>query len=246
MDLDNANGNFGTSFAVNGGFLVAPRLGIGLQAGTSAVLSDFHGTRFTGDKIRTQNFTTVGLYQQVPVGERRLKWGFAFDWLWDDYYDQIRLGQWRVKLGYDLNCFNEVGIWAVIPNNPSQVRIQDAPGQFHFERFEPLAQGNFYLRHLWQNGGETTGWVGLVEEPGEFRFGADGRIPLTSRLAMVGNFNYVLPDARGDRGQDEEMWQVSVGVEFTPFGREDACGKSGSAPLFPVANNGTFAVRRFR
>jgi hypothetical protein len=55
----------------------------------------------------------------------------------------------------------------------------------------------------------------------------------------------VLPSASDVRGQDEEMWNVSLGIEITLGHGRNHCLARGLAPMFPLANNGTFAVRRF-
>ena len=246
VDLNNQNGNFGVSFAVNAGIVVAKRLGIGLQGGANNVLTNFHGTRLTGDGIRSQNFTTVGLFQRLPFGTRKMKWGFTYDWLQDDYYDKIELGQWRVKIAYELSPCNAVGVWANIPEHGESVRIDDGDGLFHFEWFEPVTQANLYWRHFWENGIDTSYWIGAVEEPGEFAIGTSARIPLTCQLSALGNFNYVLPSASGAPGGDEEMWQLGIGIEFIPGGRSSGCHDRSSTPLLPLPNNATFAVRRFQ
>jgi hypothetical protein len=246
LDLDDRNGNFGLSFALNTGFPVARRLGVGFQAGTSAVLTDFSGTQFTGSTIRSQNFTTVGLFQHFPFLSRRLKWGFAYDWLNDDYYTTFTMGQWRVKLGYELDLWREIGIWACIPDKGDSARLGSSLTGFTHDWFKPVAQGSMYYRRCWQGGTNTTAWLGVADEPGQFVFGADARIPLTCRLALVGNFNYILPSASGQAGQDEEMWNVSLGIELTPHWGGTYCRNTSQfAPLFPLANNGTFAIRRF-
>ncbi len=243
LDLDNQNGNFGLQFGINAGFPAIKRWGVGVQVGTSAVLSDFHGTQFTGDTIRSQNFTTVGLYQRVPMAQR-LQWGFAFDWLYDDYYDSLSMSQWRVKLGYDLTPRSEIGIWAAIPDEGDNALLQGGAAPI-FNRFKPVAQGNLYYQHCLDSGTSLTAWLGLAEEPGEIIFGADARVPITRRLALFGGFNYIEPSANGVGGQDEEMWSVSLGIEFTPGYHQNHCRSRRRAPFFPLANNGTFAIRRF-
>lgn len=245
LDLDNQNGNFGLQFGVNVGLPLARRLGIGVQAGTSGALSDFHGTRFTGSTIRSQNFTTVGLFQRVPFRARRLQWGFAFDWLYDDYYSELQMTQWRVKLAYQKSCSSEIGICAHIPNDGDTAILGDGTGQDQFERFKPIAQGLLYYSRCWETGAGTTAWLGVADTPGEFVLGGDFRVPLTHRWAFVGNANYLLPSASGAGGQDEEQWYVSVGVEFTPGSAGNHCLAGKFSPIFPLANNGTFAFRRF-
>ena len=243
VDLDNQNGNFGTGFGVNGGFPLASRFGIGFQAGTGAVLSNFHGTQFTGDTIRCQQFTTLGLFHRVAFTGERLKYGFAFDWLNDNYYASIGLSQWRVKLGYEISPCSELGLLAMIPNDGDDVQLNSSPPQF--DRMKPVAQGHVYHRRFWDNGITTTTRLGIVEEPGDFALGADANIPLSDRMSLVGGFNYVLPSASGAGGQDEEMWNVGIGIEFTTR----RCGARGGerrfSPLFRLADNGIFNIRRY-
>jgi hypothetical protein len=246
LDLDDRNGNFGLSFALNAGVPVARRYGIGVQAGTSAVLTNFYGTQFTGSTVRSQNFTTVGLFQNVPFGCGNLKWGFAYDWLYDDYYTALTMGQWRVKLGYELDPCREIGIWATIPDKGDSARLDDSQEVSNIDWFKPIAQGSLYYRRCWQSGIGTTAWLGIADEPGEVVFGADAHVPITCRLALVGGFNYILPSASAEAGQDEEMWNLSMGIEWRPRACTNHClGPRKYSPLLPLANNGSFAVRRF-
>jgi len=241
MDLDNTNGNFGINFGINSGIAAVRRFGVGIQAGTSGVISDFHGTNFTGATTRQQNFTTVGIYRRNPFQARGVNFGFAYDWLHDKYYASFDMSQWRVKLSYELNPFEEFGLVAAIPNDGETVTLGDST----LERFKPVAYGNlFYTRH-WSSGSSLTTWIGIAEEPGEFIFGGSGRIAMTERLSLVGNLNYVLPSASGVGGQDEEMWNVSIGIELRPGRMARECGNNRFAPLFSLANNGTFAIRRY-
>lgn len=246
LDLDDRNGNFGLSFAINAGVPLARRFGVGIQGGTSAVLTNFYGTQFTGSTIRSQNFTTVGLFQQIPFGYGSLKWGFAYDWLHDSYYTTFTMGQWRVKLGYELDPCREVGIWACIPDKGDSALLGSSLTGFTVDWFKPVSQGSLYYRRCWRGGIGTTAWLGIAEEPGEFVFGTDARIPISWRLALVGNFNYILPSASGAAGQDEEMWNLSLGIELRPrAGANRGSYAKRYAPLFPLANNGIFAIRRF-
>ncbi len=248
LDLDNQNGNFGFQFGINGALPLYEPLGIGIQGGTSAILSDLHGTQFTGSTIRTQQFTTIGLFQRNMARAPKLSWGFAYDWLHDDYYASMHFSQWRVKLGYQLQPQSEVGIWASIPDRgDTAVLRHDRDGQVFrtTERFRPISQGNLYYTRCWETGTRTTMWAGIADEPGQFIFGADARVPMGERLSLVGNFNYVLPSASGVIGQDEEMWNVSIGLELTLGACHNHCAISRFAPFFPLANNAIFGIRRF-
>jgi len=246
MDLDNRNGNFGVSFAANGGFPLAERFGLGLQVGTSAVLSDFHGTEFTGSDIRRQNFTTVGLFQRITTARGTdFKWGFAFDWLFDRYYTRFQMSQWRVQLAYELDACREIGIWSCIPNCGDNALVGPRGEQYWIDHFKPMPQGNLYYRRCWRNDASTTAYIGIAEEPGEVIFGGRARLPLSCRLSMIGNFHYVLPSADGAGGQDEEMWNVAVGIEFIPGWGGNRCRDHRFTPLMPLADNGIFSVRRY-
>jgi hypothetical protein len=245
MDLDNLNGNFGLRFGVNGAIPVSRLMGLGIQGGTSAVLSDFHGTAFTRNESRTQQFITVGLFQRVPIGAGGVGWGFAYDWLNDDYYDVFHFGQWRVKFAVELSPWNEVGGWATIHDHGDSGIAGDPQIGFLNVHFKPLCQGNFYWRHTWLNDISTTGWLGVAEEPGEMIFGADGRVPIGNRIALVSSFQYILPSARGGfLGQSEEFWNVSVGIELVTCGLRQRCTPNRFAPLLPVADNSSFVLRR--
>jgi len=245
LDLDGLNGNFGLRFAVGGGFPVLRAWGIGGQAGTAEVLADFYGTPFTGADVRSQNFVTVGLFQRNPDWAPRLSYGFVYDWLNDDYYSGFHFGQWRVKLAWHWDAYRELGIWSCIPSQGDSVALPNPPPQegTTLNQFEPISQGVFYYRRYWDDAKSASCWLGLAGEPGEVVFGADARVPLGSRLAIVGGFNYILPSASGPAGQDEELWNVSFGIEFVPGWIHARPGKF--FPLLPLADNGNFAVRRF-
>jgi hypothetical protein len=245
LDLDNQNGNFGIRFGINGGFALHPSSGYGIQAGTTEVLSDFHGTRFTGATIRAQNFTTVGIFQRHPLIAPNLSWGFAFDWLHDRYYSSMDMTQWRIKFAYDWDCCQEFGLWATIGGRGHYATIGSPGVGLSTEHFKPISQGNFYYRRYWENGAKTSCWIGMAEKPTEVILGTDAQIPLTDRIALTGEVSYFLPTASGPSGQEEEMWNVSIGVVITP-GRLGNHGRPEQFDaFFPVANNGTFGIRRF-
>ena len=103
IDVGNANGNFGERLGVNAAVKVLPGLGVGLQAGTAAVLSNLKGSPYPEPNatIRDQIFTTVGMFQRINREQGVFTWGFAYDWLFDDYYSNFHFGQWRVKAAYE-------------------------------------------------------------------------------------------------------------------------------------------------
>ncbi len=107
LDVGNANGNFGVRLGVNGAVSVLQRLGVALQAGMAADLSNLKGSPypFPNATIRDQIFTTVGMFQRINRDDGgAFTWGFAYDWLFDDYYANFHFGQWRVKGEYCAGC----------------------------------------------------------------------------------------------------------------------------------------------
>ncbi|MBN2296632.1 MAG: hypothetical protein JXM70_29660 [Pirellulales bacterium] len=244
MDLDNRNGNFGVRYGINAGLPLLELKNIGVQAGTAGVTSNFHGTQFTGSRTRTQNFTTVGIFQRYPNIAPRMSWGAAYDWLTDNYYSNIKLGQWRLKFAYDITCDSQVGLWACISGHGDNVRVGSEQYGYTNEHFRPITQVNAYYCRYFDTGMTTTFWLGGAEEPGSVVLGSSGVVPVSQRASLYGGFQYIVPGASGEAGQDEEMWNVSVGLTVTL----GPCGNGGRPglfqPFFNVADNALFGVRR--
>ena len=242
LDFSDANGNFGTRLGVNGAVPILPRLGVGMQAGTSVVLSNLEGTPypFPNSTLRDQLFTTVGMFQRFNREDTAFTWGFAYDWLFDDYYSNFHFGQWRVKAAYEFSACNEFGLEASLPE-------QNSWGNLPFIgdlEFAPITQGSLYWKHTWCNDASLTARFGMAERPGLFLFGAESRVPLTTHLALTSEFTYIMPNSgAGFAGQTEEIWNVSVGVELVLGGFGHGCANR-FQPFLPVANNGSFAIRQ--
>ncbi|MGA2034609.1 MAG: DUF4148 domain-containing protein [Thermoguttaceae bacterium] len=249
IDLNEINhdGNFGFRVGVNGAIPIVSSKGLGFQVGTSELLSDFKGTPLTGSEDRDQRFTTAGFFQRIPTPRGSFGYGFVYDWLRDNYYTKLKFGQWRVKLAWEKGPCDELGIWAAIPDHGASgdvFVISPITGEYVPVpvRFRPEAQGSIYWRHTWWHDISTTSWLGVAQRPGEFVFGSDAKIPISPRLSLVGTASYILPNAAGIDGQNDEMWNVGVGIEFVPGGR--GCCHSQFAPFMPVADNGSFATRQ--
>ena len=162
----------------------------------------------------------------------------------DDLYAMIER-EAEFFIGYPCNAtFDYSPLFRFLNHPINNVGDPYVPSNFHLNRFEPIPHGSLYYRRCWHNGANTTAWLGIAEEPGEMMFGADARIPLNWRWAFIGNFNYLLPSASGPSGQDEELWNVSLGIELTLGHGGNHCLANKSRPLFPLADNGSFLVRR--
>lgn len=247
-DIGNANGNFGVRVGVNGAISVFQRWGIGLQAGMAADITNLKGSPypdFDTAVSRDQYFATVGMFQRINRSEdTAFTWGFVYDFLQDNYYSDFHMGQWRVKAEYEADPFDAFGLQASIPEHGSTGQLPDLfTGGVDLFAFKPLAQGNVYWSHTFSNFATLTGRFGVAERPSNFVFGADGCVPVTQNLAMTGSFTYIMPNVgAGYPGQDEEVWNLMIGLEFVPGGfRHGSLGRL--RPFLPVADNGSFATR---
>ena len=190
LDEFNGNGNFGFDLGGNVGIPVSQRLGIGIQLGSRVVMSDLSGTPWTDEQMRTQDFTTIGVFQRLQCCERSFSYGFVYDWLFDNYDAKMRFGQWRIKAAWSRNPWNEVGIWAAIREHGS---IGSPPDFGSLATFRPSNQGNLYWKHTWCNEASLTGRIGVAEATNSVILGADARLPLNPRWAVTGGFTYAMP-----------------------------------------------------
>lgn len=239
------NAHFGGQFAANVGIPLSDETGIGLQAGTAINYTDnavqvFE--RVDGTSGRFQSFTTVGLFQRNDG----IIWGAAYDFLFQDYYDEFHLGQWRGKIGTELDDRNEVGLRASIANHGDR-GVYRAPAIN--VTLDPITQGSVYWTRTWDNCAATTFWLGLADGHAEpnlalgdlpatnerFLFGAEIHVPLNDHLALFGQGNFIMP---ADTGTVDSY----LGIVFYPDGGSWTARTRRFSPVLPVANITSFAV----
>ncbi len=63
------------------------------------------------------------MFQRINREEGTFTWGFAYDWLFDDYYVHFHFGQWRVKAAWEFDPCNEIGISAAVPEHGSSATV---------------------------------------------------------------------------------------------------------------------------
>jgi hypothetical protein len=238
------NAQFGGRTSVNWGAPLVESWGLGAQIGTSLnATADAVQVmqRTEGTSGRTQNFTTAGVFQRTSNG---FDWAVAYDFLYENYYDRFNLGQWRLKLAYEFNVANELGVWATISDHSDQGTYAGIP-----VTLRPISQTNLYYRHTWCNYIDTTIWGGVADEHGQvnavlgdlntmknqFTFGADLYIPLSDHLAIYGQGNFITPASSG-------TVDSYLGVEYFPHGGARGARRAQFAPLLPVAGSPTFAT----
>lgn len=238
------NANLGGRFHANWGMPLLSDFGLGMQLGTAIVSSDnaVRVYELLGEATqRRQYFTTAGLFQRLDSG---WSWGLAYDFLYQESFDNFFLGQWRIRTAYDLSRDWQIGMTVNIAE-------EDEAGLFNATTvtLDPISQAHWFLRRRWQSGTQTSVWFGVAEEHGEnnavtgssggkdevFLMGADFLAPLNDRLALYGETNLMMP---ADTGTVDAF----LGVQWYPWGNARRARRTRFAPVLPVAGSPTFSV----
>lgn len=241
------NANFGSRWALNWGFPLLQEYGIGAQIGTSINQTDnavqvFE--RLSQSTNRTQNFSTIGVFQRY----NRWSWGIGYDFLYESYYDQFFLGQWRGRGGYAVTEKDEFGVWFAISQHSDTGNFSTIP-----VTLTPLTQGSAYWQHQFSAGTRTMAWAGVSEGHAQanlalgdlkktgpqFVFGAEIDVPLNRFFAIYGQANFISP---ADSGTVDSY----LGIAYYPGGHAFPTTRSPFAPLLALANSTMFATNLSR
>lgn len=238
------NANLGANLHFNWAIPVSEQYGIGFQVGHALVATENAVQVFerVGEsKARTQNFTTVGLFQRFESG---FSWGFVYDFLHIDSYDSFHLAQWRLRGAYDLGCRDQVGVTVNIAERADTGRFGTTD-----LGLRPISQGSLFWRHHWDSGVQTTSWIGLAEGHGEenvalgdlpardevFLMGADILAPLNDHFALYGETNLIMP---ADTGTVDAF----MGIQWYPGGGARSARRTRFSPMLPTAAPTSFSV----
>ena len=142
-----------------------------------------------GNRDRTQVFTTLGLF---PADRRLAVGGLPMIYLYQNSYDTVQLGQVRGRVGYDVTPTNEIGVWFTI--NADGDNAQAGPVAV---RLDPISQGNFYWRHIWETQAETTLWIGVAEGHGEVNLALGDATPQDEVLVFGADLHASVKRLRG-------------------------------------------------
>jgi hypothetical protein len=237
------NGNFGFHKGVNWASPFWNAAGIGFQLGGEIAVSDFEGKTGPFNNTREQYFVTTGLFRRAR-GNYGWQGGAVFDYLHDNFYTQMNLGQIRAEISYQA-CNNEVGFWAgAHAMSDTKTAAQLAPIAQTAATFQTTDQFNVFYRRRFCNGGVARTWLGATNNHGMI-WGSDATAPLSERWAIQASYNYLWPvgtDAvpNGIR----ESWGLQMSLVWYPgYKCPNACFNP-YRPLFNVAENGTFMVRQ--
>jgi hypothetical protein len=243
-DARAGSSSFGFYEGLNEGRSLKPLFGLDLssQFGFRATQTGLSGTEFTPEQ-RNQVFVTGGLFRRVDFG---LQYGVVVDYLNDDWWFQNDLVQLRGELSWNDGCRHEFGyqFMAGVDDSTSDTSVVNAAGtRFRGTvSFEPTDQHRFFFRGTMDGGGQYFAFIGGTDQ-------SDGLLGagLTSRLqrgfAYQAGATYLIPnEGRNRGGNQEESWNLSMGVVYRPGGRPTRGNYS--RPMFDVADNGTFMVDR--
>jgi hypothetical protein len=178
---------------------------------------------------RQQYFLTGGVFQRTSYN---VNWGIVYDCLFDAYYDNLRVDQWRYQVGYCITPQDEVGIWGTFSGSRDSgyVAFPFYTGNY---TWDPITQLNFFWERTWNNDARTRAWLGWADTDSNLSFGASFHVPLNEWIALIGIGNFFV---QPDRGSTNAL----VGLTFSPPTRGFNTGRF--APLLPVANNEVFVV----
>ena len=267
LDDRGGNGNFGFTEGLNFGAPLGDPWGCGYQLGFGALQSNISGYQQNVPDIATTNlpanasstvsadrhqyFFTAGVFNRAECAG--WQWGVVFDLLHDTYYENSDLKQIRTETGYLFNECTEIGYSgaygvggdrvqnALIINQLRQTNVVNINAVLN-----PTDQFVVYYRRHFQNGGDGRIFGGLTGF-GDGLFGADAWVPIGGSWALQNSFNYLIPKkGRGNGGEIDESWSVSINLVWYP-GRSAKClGTSCYRPLLNVADNSLFMVKEDR
>ena len=234
-----------SSFGVFGGFnLGVPlcRLTCGIlsgQIGVRHISSDFDGNNFSTNS-RNQTFFTAGVFRRVDYG---LQIGVVADVLREDWFTTTQTVQIRGDFAWVYPGGSAFGFRFTdgLEDDTSDGIINGT--QFTDLRTSTIDTYRFYYRQGVSSGGYYEVSAGFADEDA-YLIAFDHDVPVNQTLSIRSNLTYYSGEDLAINTpfatEGNEAWNVSVGFVWRPSGRRD----SYDAPLLPVADNGTFILRR--
>jgi hypothetical protein len=243
------NGNYGTNEYLNWAMPFWNAFGVGWQVGWRGTQTNFQpasieaGSLLLQKETRQQNFITTGFFTRAFEG-RGLQGGAVYDYLNDNWFDNVDVAQVRAELSYVWG-YHELGFWGAA-NLGDQTSL-----------FGPITKSNglastldlycgFY-RLQFGDANELKVWAGGTSEADGI-IGSTLRAPLARSFAMEGTFTYVIPDRNHTINLDgagassqfsPSAWNLGVNIVYYPAGRSRRSLASPYRPLFDVADNGS-------
>ncbi|MGC4006893.1 MAG: hypothetical protein QM811_28720 [Pirellulales bacterium] len=228
--------NFGFHEGVNWGGTFWHAAGIGMQFGGTAMQTTVDESTATVTD-RQQYFLTAGFFRR-QMGECGWQYGVVYDHLFDNYYDDVSLGQIRGELsfvvrGHELGFLFAKNVRDFTPDVPRHPVVTD---------YTTIDQYSLFYRQRMFGQGEGRLWGGVTDDS-QGIFGGDFRAPLNDGLALQAGFNYISAGDATNGVDANEGWNVGLSLVFYPGMSSTAAGRSMYRPLFNVADNGSMMQR---
>jgi hypothetical protein len=243
-------GNFGVNEYLNWAMPFWNAFGIGWQVGVRGVQTNFNtasvGDTSSGGRLqsggREQVFLTTGFFTRAFEG-RGLQGGAVYDYLNDNYYDQVEISQLRGELSYVWG-YHELGFWGAFSGREQNGLFSPAIRTGGVASTVDLYTA-FYRLHF-GDANEARVWGGASGD-GQGIVGASVRAPMARSWALEGTFTYLMPSKSQTVQLDPlttvtfapQAWNVGVNLVWYPAGRARRSLASPYRPLFDVADNGS-------
>jgi len=240
------SGNFGFHEGVNWAVPLWEPWGWGFQLGMEALHSNFLGTQAVevgfGPSLqmadRNQIFFTGGVFHRQM--EQGMQGGLAVDLFYDHYYTDTTLCQLRSETSIVLNPYHELGYWGAYAVSRTAVRGVGPDDAM----IRPNDLFALFYRRRFTGGGVGRIWTGLSTY-GDLVLGIEGTAPLGTQWAIDNNFTCLFPKhGRGAGDRPEECWSVSIHLVWYPGRQSNPVVSNPYHPLFYVADNSWFLVKR--
>ena len=244
-------GNFGFSESLNWAMPLWNAFGIGWQLGVRGVQTNFNSTSIVANgqtllnnTPRNQVFVTTGVFTRAFEG-RGLQGGIAWDYLSDNWYDDVEMAQVRGEVSYVFGSW-EAGFWGT-------GNVRDSDGIFSRRNRKAITADSVdiyaaFYRLYFGDANELKIWGGGTGSQ-EGILGTYLRAPMNRSLALEGAFTYLMPGPSQTVSlhnspdtyatYTDAAWNVSVNLVFYPACRSRRGLASPYRPLFEVADNGT-------
>jgi hypothetical protein len=239
------NGNFGFNESFNWGGPMWYAANIGYQIGARFVQANFSGDQvmLPSNSSREQAFVTAGLFRRAqywgPWG-LALQYGAVYDYMNDNYYVSMNLGQVRAEISLVTPTYHELGFWAAAGTKDDS-RFEETTGMY--ENWRPQDMYTLFYRRTFCNGSQGRLWGGATSD-GDGIFGGEFQAPLGDTFAIQTDFNLLEPHETDTDAQEQQGWAVGINLVWYP-GHTAICSmKSRWRPLFNVGDNATFIAER--
>jgi hypothetical protein len=240
------SGNFGFHEGLNWGAPLWEPWGWGVQLGMEATHSNFLGTQAVevgfGPPLQMADrnqifFTGAVFHRQMDQG---MQGGLAVDLFYDHYYEQTTLCQLRSETSIVFSPYHELGYWGAYAVSRTAIRgFGTADGMVR-----PNDVFAVFYRRRFTGGGLGRIWTGLSSY-GDLVLGLEGTVPLGTQWAIDNNFTCLFPKhGRSDGARPEENWSVSIHLVWYPGRLSNPVVSNPYHPLFYVADNSWFLVKR--